>query len=126
MTAMICPLVETPIALATPMVVRTASAPDDFLGIAAPLCPTEQFAAALVELVSAAVRAAVEAEAGVPAAAWDWAVTISTAIRPVRTISPTHRCPGAIVGLNVTAILCDLFVKFRHRRLPCEPAHRAR
>src|ERR1700712_4763789 len=46
MTAMICPLVETPIDFATPMVVRTASPPADFLGTAAPLCPTEQLAAA--------------------------------------------------------------------------------
>jgi hypothetical protein len=46
MTAMIWPFGETPMDLATPMVVRTASAPDDCLGIAAPLCPTEQLAAA--------------------------------------------------------------------------------
>src|SRR4051812_41274688 len=82
------------------MVVRTASTPDDFLGIAAPLCPTEQLAAALVELT--AVRPAAEAVEGVPASARDWTVTISAAIKPMMAISATHGFRGASGGLYFT------------------------
>src|SRR6478672_11576808 len=41
MTAMIWPLGEMPIVLATPIIVRTASFPDDLAGMAAPLWLTE-------------------------------------------------------------------------------------
>src|SRR5450755_3004472 len=46
MTAMIWPFTGTPIDLATPIVVRTAARPTELVGLAAPLCPTEQAAAA--------------------------------------------------------------------------------